>query len=103
MDPKTTLERLRQDHGVSEDFAKRFLPLVTRATQTSREVRERILQLVERSFRRHAERQAERLEQRRKRPMAAIDEILLDKVARVLHRWEPAPWLTQWQDGHPGT
>ncbi len=93
MNPEQILARMRHEHGVSDHFAQRFLPLVRRATKTSPDIRQRILQLVERSF----ERQAAR---RSKLPpivrFTAGDARLVARVARVLHSWEPAPWLVRW-------
>lgn len=87
MEPQSLLSRLREKHGVSEAFSLRFLPLLERAVQTSPDIRRRILELVERSFVRQAERQ----------PALEPAEIrVLDRVARILHAWEPAAWLKRW-------
>jgi len=93
MNPEQILERMRHDHGVSDHFAQRFLPLVRRATKTSPEIRHRILQLVERSF----ERQAARVPAPSPQALfSAADTAMIARVARILHRWEPAPWLQRW-------
>ncbi len=91
MDPTSQLARLRRRHGVSEIFARRFLPLVERATKASPDVRQRILEMIERSFVRQASRAEGESKiathTRKAKTQAEADRAVLEKVARILHRW----------------
>ena len=97
MDPTAQLALMRDKHGVSEIFARRFLPLIERAIKAAPEVRDRIFDLVERSFARHASKAQREAEQEPVAGFSAEALAVLNKVAKILHRWQPAPWLHGWR------
>jgi len=91
MDASQIIDELCARYGVSKEFGHRIQPLVVRASQVRPELSERILQMVERSFREEARRQKERL------PIKHLDPTehrILTTVAAVLHSWKPPFWLT---------
>ncbi len=97
MIPHQILTRLSHRYGVSEDFATRFLPLIQRAERAAPDVRQRILQLIERTFQRQAEKAAREADK-----SIQEDLVVLRSVARMLHGWEPAAWLKTWSNDLQG-
>jgi hypothetical protein len=96
------LEHIRRRHGLSQAFAERFLPLLERAQRAQPEVRDRIIELVEASFAREASRvQAARTSTERRNPTSSAspspaEVAALELVAKVLHSWQPPPWMLDW-------
>lgn len=90
MTPRKILEGLCSRHGLPPEKGERLLPLVRRAATAPEEVRARILELVERSLRREAERY--RSSQRER----DLDERMLGVIAKIVHPWTPPAWLQVW-------
>lgn len=93
MEPSTYLARMARRQGVPFRYARRLRPLVDRALGVPEPVRSRLLQLVERTLAREAERLRERHEEQ-----VENDDRALHAIARLLHRWSPpagfgAGWL----------
>ncbi|MFT7676345.1 MAG: hypothetical protein ACI8QC_000315 [Planctomycetota bacterium] len=83
-------------HGLDMDRSERLLPLIKRALVSPRDVRERILSLVDHSLARQASSQAA------VDPEVVfhdLDEQVLQSVAKMLHTWAPSTAL----DELPGT
>lgn len=80
MEAERLLEALCRRHGLDTTAGDELLPLVRWALGAPPEVRERVLETVERSL---------GLADRHARERAA-DEAMLRAVARVLHDWSPS-------------
>lgn len=91
--PDQTIADLCRKHHVPLGFGNRLLPLVRRALASPEEKRERLLQLVDRSFAEEARRRS------RNRPanLTTEDRRLLRTVGNVLHGWEPPDWMLRWK------
>ncbi|MEW6072065.1 MAG: hypothetical protein AB1726_05630 [Planctomycetota bacterium] len=101
MDPRRTIEELCRQYGVPAAFGQRLLPLVERAAQSPPEKRDRLLQMVIRSFAEEARRRTEDRETRVRRArflrgLSPGERRMLKTVAAVLHHWSPPPWLEGW-------
>jgi len=85
MTPELLLRTLCEQHALPYAQGLRLLPLVRRAFEAPRDVRDRILSLVDRNLREQAERMpdSERLTQN-------LEDQILMAVARVLHDWSPS-------------
>ncbi|MFM7282124.1 MAG: hypothetical protein ACKO32_10130 [Planctomycetia bacterium] len=85
MTPELLLRTLCEQHALPYAQGLRLLPLVRRAFEAPRDVRDRILSLVDRNLREQAERmpESERLTQN-------LEDQILMAVARVLHDWSPS-------------
>lgn len=87
MDSRRLLQRICRRHGLPYDDATRLLPILRRAIQSPAEVRDRLLQVVERSL-------ARRAGSAGRYPQDAVfrdlDDELLASVAQVLHVWSPS-------------
>lgn len=85
MTPELLLRTLCEQHALPYSQGSRLLPLVRRAFEAPREVRDRILILVDRNLREQSERipESERLAQN-------LEDQILVAVARVLHDWSPS-------------
>ena len=97
MDPDQIIYDLCERYGVSPDFGHRLRPLITRAQKSSPEARQRIMDMVERSFAQEATRQ-EAL------PLDELpdgDRRILVTVAGILHSWRPPTWLKFWNELQP--
>jgi len=90
MDPSAIIGELCRRHGVSPSFGNRLRPLIERAQVVAPGARERIMDLVERSFAEEARRVA-----REKAERAEQDRRMLSAVASILHAWEPPRWLRE--------
>ena len=97
MDPTQLIEQLCRRHGVPRAFGEKLRPLLRRAQRVEPEARQRILDLVTRSFEeearrcREAERETERL-----KALPEADQKILHTIAGVLHGWSPPAWLVGW-------
>ena len=98
MSPNDKIDELCRRHDVSASFGRRLLPLVRRALSSPEEKRERLLDLIERSF---AE-EARRKRAAHQRGLSEKERELLRTVAGILHPWEPPKWMTRWKWGPPG-
>ncbi len=84
LDPARKLAQLCRRHGLPDGSGESFLPLLERAVGARAELRERVIELVDRQLRALAE---ERATARR---LAAIrDEACLQALAPLLHAWRP--------------
>lgn len=111
MDPTEIIERLCRRYRVPRAFGERLRPLILRATTREPDVRQRIMDMIERSFVQESERerQRERLEAEQKglrisRDQAraaahAIEDRVLHTVAAILHGWEPPEWIERFGRG----
>jgi hypothetical protein len=88
MTPQQRLEEYSRRYGVPAEFANRLLPLVEKAQFAAPEVRQRIIELVEASFEKEAERRA----WKRTVEGGSPDARVLRTVARALHAWNPPGW-----------
>jgi len=97
MDPTQLIEDLCRRHRVPRAFGDRLRPLLRRAQCVEPDARQRILDLVVRSFeeearrQRHAEGFGERLAE-----LPELDQRAIHSVASVLHGWAPPRWLLGW-------
>ena len=83
-DPERKLSQLCRRHGLPDEAGEGFLVLLQRVAEARPDLRERVLDLVERQLASMAQ---ERADARR---LAAVrDEACLKVVAPLLHRWEP--------------
>lgn len=96
MDPQQFLQRMCDRHGLDTDRSERLLPLIKRALVSPRDVRERILSLVDHSLARQASSQADVSPELVFRD---LDEQVLQSVAKMLHTWAPSTAL----DDLPGS
>ena len=97
MDANRLLEHLCARHGLSLADAQGLLPLVERALTSPKEVRERILSLVEANLAKKAGGSGEATLDQLERD---LDEEVLRAVAKTLHGWEPSPRVREF--GAPG-
>lgn len=98
MTPNEKIDDLCARHDVSASFGRRLLPLVRRAMDSHDEKRERLLDLVERSFVEEALRKRTARKAKRDQPLLGErDRELLRTVAGILHPWEPPGWMAQWR------
>lgn len=114
MDPTQIIEQLCRRYRVPRAFGERLRPLIVRASTREPDVRQRIMDMIERSFVQESERerQRERLEAeqrgRRTSPDAAraaaraIEDRVLHTVAAILHGWEPPDWIERLGHGESG-
>ena len=98
MDPSIYLARMARRRGVPFRNARRLRPLVDRALLTPEPIRSRLLDLVDRTLSREADRILERQEEESER-----EDRNLHAIGRLLHRWSPPPgfdagWLAGERD-----
>ena len=97
MQPTQRIQNLCRRHGVSRAFGEKLLPLLERAERLEPEPRQRILDLVTRSFEEEGRRQrAQKLERARIRALSPEDRKVLRTVATLVHGWTPPSWLVGW-------
>jgi len=97
MNPREYIKDLCRRYGVSSEFGFRLQPLVERAGRAEPAKRERLLDLVVRSFQQEANRKEE--DQASPGPRAVLtmaDRKALATVASILHQWSPPRWLDSW-------
>ena len=94
MNARRIIAELCKRFGVSQEFGRRLLPLVERATRSNPEKRQRILEMIERSFAEEARRKAAQGPAN----LAPEERRVLCTVARVLHDWNPPRWLHYWEE-----
>ncbi len=97
MDPNELIQDLCVRHGVPRAFGEKLRPLLVRAQRVGPVARQRILDLVTRSFEEEGKRA--RAEERNRAGTAALsqeDLKVIQTVADVLHGWMPPGWLTGW-------
>ncbi|MFT5289226.1 MAG: hypothetical protein ACI8QS_003441 [Planctomycetota bacterium] len=97
MDPNELIQDLCVRHGVPRAFGERLRPLLVRAQRVGPVARQRILDLVTRSFEEEGKRV--RADQRNSAGTAALsreDLRVVQTVADVLHGWVPPGWLNSW-------
>jgi len=83
-DPARKLSELCHRHGLPDSAGERFRALLERAAGTRDDLRERVVELIDRQLRAQAE---ERATARR---LGAIhDEACLQALAPLLHAWRP--------------
>ena len=87
MDTRRLLQRLCRRHGLPFEEAARLLPILRRAVRSPAEVRDRLLQIVERSLARRA---PPGVRHAADAVFRDLDDELLLSVAQVLHVWTPA-------------
>jgi len=95
MDVNQTIEELCATYGVPRAFGERVRPLIERAFEVPPPKRDRLLQLVERSFAEEA-----RLSPRTppmKSRLTPQEISTLKTVAGILHGWSPPVWLSVWE------
>lgn len=98
MEPVQIIHELCRQYGVSEDFGRRLIPLLERARSGAPEMRQRILDLVRRSF----VEEASRARDRRSLALPEPELKILRTVASILHGWNPPSWLEDWGDKRLG-
>lgn len=87
MDPQHILGRMCRRHGLPQTGSERLLPLIERALISPKEVRERILSLVDQSLSRQA---AGSDQVRPELVFQDLDSETLLSVAKLLHNWAPS-------------
>jgi len=87
MDANRLLERLCARHGLVPGDASALLPLVERALVSPKDVRDRILTLVDSNLAKRARGEGEATLDDLERD---LDEEVLRAVAKTLHAWEPS-------------
>ncbi|MEZ6015775.1 MAG: hypothetical protein R3F49_11715 [Planctomycetota bacterium] len=87
MDATRLLERLCARHGLNLEDGVALLPLVERALVSPKDVRDRILTLIETNLARRAEGQGEATIDQLEHD---LDDEVLRAVAKTLHAWEPS-------------
>jgi hypothetical protein len=97
MEPVQIIRDLCRQYGVSEEFGRRLIPLLERARSAAPEMRQRILDLVRRSFVEEARRARDRRELALPEPELRV----LRTVASILHGWNPPTWLEHWGEKRP--
>ena len=103
MNPRRYIEDLCARYGVSPDFGQRLRPLVERAEQCDPEKRDRLLDLVARSFEQEARRAREKaLPKSPVQALSPTERKTLSTVASILHQWNPPGWLDTWGEGKKG-
>lgn len=97
MDIDELLESLSRRHGVPRAFGKKLRPLLVRAEGLEPEARQRVLDLITRSFEEESRRvRAEAEAESRAARLSGNDRKVLRTVAGVLHGWRPPAWLVAW-------
>lgn len=97
MDPTQLIENLCRRHGVPRAFGEKLRPLLRRAQRAEPDARQRILDLVARSFEEESRRcRDEERATQRMQALPETDRKILQTVASVLHGWAPPAWLTGW-------
>ena len=94
MNARRIIAELCKRFGVSQEFGRRLLPLVERATRSDTEKGRRLLEMIERSF---AE-EARRVASQGPANLTSEEWRMLSTVARVLHDWNPPRWLHYWEE-----
>ena len=96
-DPSELISDLCARYGVPRAFGEKLRPLLQRAQKVEPEPRQRILDLVTRSFAEEARRmgEIERVSARLAR-LEPNERKVLHTVAAVLHGWSPPGWLLSW-------
>ena len=89
-DPAKKIDELCRKHGVPKEFGARLRPLLERAHDASPEKRQRLVELVERSFEEEGRRVRRLLAPA---DLAPEDFALIKTLAAVLHAWHPPMWL----------
>ncbi len=97
MEAERLIEELCLRFGICREFGDRLKPLVEIAVAASKEKRERLLGVVERSFAEEARRRSATLSPSDLPPQ---EWSLLKAIASVLHGWEPPLWLRLWEESH---
>ena len=85
-DPARKLAQLCRRHGLPDSSGESFLPLLRRAAEARVELRERVIELVDRQLRALAEERATA-----RRLVSIRDEACLRALAPLLHAWRPGP------------
>ena len=117
MDPTQIIEELCRRHRVPRSFGERLRPLIVRAATREPDARQRIMDMIERSFIQEAERERMRATQRTRRKVSkrrepnearkasgTVEERMLGTVAAILHGWDPPEWIERFGRGerdHP--
>ena len=95
MEPQKKINELCRKHGVSPAFGNRLRPLLEKAVVSPPEKRQRLIELVERSFEEEG-RRVRRLLAPADLPPEEFD--LIKTVAGALHSWDPPLWLRLWEE-----
>ena len=98
MDANRLLERLCARHGLVPGDASALLPLVERALVSPKDVRDRILTLVDTNLAKRARGEGDATLDDLERD---LDEEVLRAVAKTLHVWEPSQRVQGFAD-EPG-
>jgi len=104
MSPDEIIERLCRRYRVPHSFGMRLRPLIERAASRPAEARQRVMDMIVRSFVQESERERQRERERAKRrnqatPNAArvrawaVEDRILRTVAAILHGWNPPKWI----------
>ena len=99
MDPQELMRRLCRRHGVIPARGERLLPLVRWALESPREIRERILKIVEDTLAWHARTE----EAPGEASGSAASPTVLVAVAKVLHGWSPSDRILGPDEGRSGS
>ena len=83
-DPTRKLAQLCRRHGLPDEVGQRFLLLMERAAQARPDLRERVLELVDRQLAQLAQERATARQQ-----AASRNESCLKALAPLLHDWQP--------------
>ena len=99
MTPRELITDFCQRYSVSAAFGERMLPLAERAEHVNTDLRGRLHDFLERSFKAQAEAEAREAEADGAKPWAPAspeEDRAVRAVAGVLHAWEPPRWLDRW-------
>jgi hypothetical protein len=95
MEAARLIEVLCLRYGIGRDFGDRLVPLAEIALSAPPEKRERLLEVLERSF---AEEERRRTAALRPRDLPPPDFAVVRAVATALHAWNPPLWLRLWEE-----
>ena len=97
MTPEEMLREMCVRHGLPPDYAVKLIPVVRRAMDSSEEVRQRIMAMVEGNLAQHAA-DLEEQEEADRDP----EEAVLLAVARLMHHWTPSESMLDLSSGFGG-
>ncbi|MEX1025143.1 MAG: hypothetical protein WD226_08710 [Planctomycetota bacterium] len=90
MDADSLLDDLARRYGVPRAFGRKLRPLVARALTSSPDAKQRILDMIDRSFAQESLRMDEQpTDRERVRELSETDREVLRTVAEILHQWKP--------------